>query len=125
MKSILIKFIQFAIVGCFGMILDFGITYLLKEKLRVYKYLANSSGFLCAVCFNYLLNRYWTFESHNNIETEFFLFLLISLAGLVINNFILWLSHHDLNSNFYLAKLIATGFTVIWNFTCNYYMTFS
>ena len=32
---------------------------------RANKYLANSSGFVCAVVSNYLLNRIWTFESHD------------------------------------------------------------
>lgn len=125
MEQILNKFIRFSIVGCLGMVVDFGTTFMLKEKLRVPKYVANSSGFICAVCFNYLLNRYWTFQSHKAIKSEFFLFLIISLVGLLINNFILWLSHHSLRCNFYFAKLIATGITVVWNFAGNNYVTFS
>ena len=42
------QFIKFCVVGGSGVFIDFGITYLCKEWLRLNKYLANSLGFLCA-----------------------------------------------------------------------------
>ena len=41
----LIKFIKFLIVGVSGLIIDFGLTYLCKEKIKLNKYLSNSIGF--------------------------------------------------------------------------------
>ena len=40
------QFIKFCVVGGSGVFIDFGITYLCKEWLRLNKYLANSLGFL-------------------------------------------------------------------------------
>ena len=42
------QFIKFCVVGGSGVFVDFGVTYLCKEWLRLNKYLANSLGFLCA-----------------------------------------------------------------------------
>ena len=39
------QFIKFCVVGGSGVFIDFGITYLCKEWLRLNKYLANSLGF--------------------------------------------------------------------------------
>ena len=48
------QFLKFCIVGGSGVFVDFGITYLCKEWLRLNKYVANSLGFLCASTTNYL-----------------------------------------------------------------------
>ncbi|MFA6770423.1 MAG: GtrA family protein, partial [Bacteroidales bacterium] len=86
------KFILFGIVGFSGLVVDFIITWLLKELLRVNKYVSNGVGFLTAASTNYFLNRIWTFSSTNpNIAGEYSLFLLISVVGLAINSIILYL----------------------------------
>ena len=124
-EEVLFKFVKFGLVGFSGLIIDFGITYLLKERFKVRKLVANSCGFIIAASSNYMLNRMWTFHSENeNISSEFTLFLTFSLVGLVINNGILYFFNEKLKVNFYLAKLIAIGLTVIWNFSSNYLFNF-
>ena len=59
------QFLKFCVVGGSGLFVDFGITYLCKEWLRLNKYAANSLGFLCASTTNYVLNRLWTFHNEN------------------------------------------------------------
>jgi putative flippase GtrA len=123
---LVLKFIKFCIVGFSGMVIDFGTTWLLKEKVRVNKYIANSTGFILAATSNYIWNRFWTFHSENSrIATEYLSFILISLAGLVINNLLLYFFTDKMKLNFYLSKLIAIGFVTIWNFIMNYLITFS
>jgi putative flippase GtrA len=118
------KFLKFIIVGFSGMIVDFSITILLKEKLKVNRYISNSAGFTIAASSNYLFNRFWTFESNNpKILIEYSTFLLISLIGLAINNLIIYLFEKKLK--FYFAKFLAIMVTSLWNFTANYYLNFT
>ena len=42
------EFIKFCVVGGSGVGVDFGITYLLKEKARINKYIASPAAFVCA-----------------------------------------------------------------------------
>jgi len=124
-KIVLLKFLKFCVVGFSGMIIDFGTTWLLKEKARVNKYIANSTGFVLAATSNYIWNRIWTFESRNSeIAVEYLSFILISVAGLGINNFVIFLLNDKLKFNFYLSKLIAIGVVTIWNFVMNFIITF-
>jgi putative flippase GtrA len=119
------KFLKFCIVGFSGMIIDFGTTWLLKEKINVNKYIANSTGFILAASSNYLFNRFWTFQSGNpHITSEYVTFILISIVGLAINNLILFLLNDKMKINFYLSKLFAIGVVTIWNFFMNYMITF-
>lgn len=120
-----LKFLKFCIVGTSGMIIDFGTTWILKEKVKINKYVANSTGFMLAATSNYLLNRFWTFQSENShIATEYISFMAISIIGLGINNLVLFLLTEKMKLNFYLSKLFAIGVVTIWNFFMNYLITF-
>jgi len=123
---VLIKLIKFSIVGFSGVIIDFGITYLLKEIFKVQKYVANAFGFMCAASSNYFFNRIWTFHSHNpEIFTEYSKFILISFIGLLINTFVLWVLVSKFKLNFYIAKLGAIAVVTLWNFGMNLIFTFA
>ena len=120
------RFVKFGVVGFLGLIIDFGVTSLLKEKMKVNKYFANVCGFSLAVVNNFILNKIWTFEDTDEAYMEQFLqFMGIAVIGLAINQGILYLLHHYLKMNFYLAKLFAIGVVVIWNFGLNYLVTFA
>lgn len=125
-KLLISKFIKFGIVGCSGMIIDFGTTYLCKEILKINKFLSNGIGFVLAATSNYFLNRIWTFESHNEeIGIQYAQFMIVSAIGLAINSLALFLLNEKLKWNFYLSKLFAIGITTIWNFFANLLFTFA
>lgn len=106
------------------MVIDFSITFLLKEKLKVHRYIASSTGFTIAATSNYFLNRIWTFQSTDpKVLIEYSTFIIISVIGLGINNLFLYLFEKKLP--FYVAKLFAIGVTMVWNFLANYYITFT
>lgn len=125
LPDIILKFLKFSIVGTAGLVVDFGTTYILKEKIRINKFLANAVGFSLAATSNYIWNRLWTFNSHNpEILFEYTSFILISIIGLGLNTFVLWLLVRNSKRNFYLAKAFATFVTVVWNFSANFLFTF-
>ena len=121
-----LQFIKFCVVGGTGVVVDFGITLLFKEKLKLNKYIANSLGFMAAASTNYLLNRWWTFRSHDpEVAQQYVQFVGISAIGLILNNIIIYLLNDKARLNFYLSKLIAIGLVTLWNFFMNYYFTFT
>jgi len=123
--TIVLRFVRFGIVGASGMVIDFGVTWLCKEKFRWNKYLSNSLGFVIAATNNYLWNRIWTFESQSEaVAREYVSFVVIAVIGLGLNNLIIYLIHERWHLNFYLSKLIAIGCVTLWNFTMNYVFTF-
>jgi putative flippase GtrA len=124
--SLFIKAIKFGLVGFSGLLIDFGITYLLKEKLNSNKYLANASGFCTAVVSNFMLNKIWTFDDKSQAYIpQFLAFAMVALGGLLINQTILYLLHEKIKLNFYLAKLLAIGVVTIWNFGLSNFLVFS
>ena len=125
-KAFIFKFLKFCTVGFSGMIIDFGITWILKEKVRINRYMANTCGFILAASSNYMWNRVWTFKSQSDaISIEYISFFVIALIGLGINNLILWFLSDRKKYNFYLSKIIATAMVTLWNFGMNFVFTFA
>lgn len=119
------KLAKFILVGFSGMAIDFGITWSLKEKVRINKYIANSAGFISAASSNYFLNRIWTFESQRqDIRTEYLSFIGVSVIGLLLNTLIVYFFTEKRKTNFYIAKLVAILLVTLWNFTANNFFTF-
>lgn len=124
--DLIAKFLKFGVVGFSGVFVDFGITALCKEIFKIQKYVSNGIGFTVAATTNYILNRLWTFQSHNpEIAAEYFKFIGISLIGLAINTGILWLLNSKFKIHFYISKLGAIAMVTIWNFAMNYLFTFT
>ncbi|GJM60824.1 GtrA family protein [Persicobacter diffluens] len=126
MKELFMKLLKFGVVGFSGLFIDFGITYFTKERLKWHKYVANSTGFMVAASSNYMLNRIWTFESHDpQILMQYSQFIGVSVIGLVLNNIIIYICNDRFKINFYISKVFAVGVVTLWNFFVNYYFTFS
>lgn len=126
MNFLLLKFIKFACVGFSGLIIDFAVTYICKEKIKIHKLISNAIGFAVAATNNYILNRLWTFESSKSqIGLEFIEFFGVSIVGLGVNSLVLWILNEKFKWNFYFSKLFAIGCATIWNFLANYYFTFA
>ena len=121
----IIKFIKFLSVGLSGMIIDFSITYICKEKLEINKYISNSLGFSIAAISNFFLNKHFTYQSNSsNIATEFYWFMGISTISLFIYNGIVWIGINKLNFKFYSSKMLAIFFITFWNFFAHLLITF-
>jgi len=112
-------------VGLSGLLLDFGITLLLKEKLNTHKYFANAMGFTVAAFSNFYWNKIWTFEDTNTqVGMQLTSFLIIAVIGLLLNTVFLILFEKKMQLPFYMAKALAIAVVIVWNFTMNYLITF-
>jgi putative flippase GtrA len=124
-EAFIYKFLKFGAVGISGMVVDFGITYLFKEKIKINKYAANTLGFFSAASSNFILNRLWTFQSQDpEVAFQYLRFLVIATIGVLLSNAIIYLLNDRFKWNFYLAKLISIGVVLFWNFFANYFFTF-
>ena len=93
LKPLILKFVKFGIVGASGMVVDFGVLYLMRNVAGLPDLWANTISFTAAATSNYFLNRIWTFRSHEKqVGVEYAKFLLVSVIGLGINNGVLLLS---------------------------------
>lgn len=130
LRTTLLKFLKFGVVGASGMVVHFGVLYILRDVAQINQFVANTIGFITAATTNYILNRVWTFRSREKqVGLEYLKFILVSVIGLGINNGTLWLMGKlfpDWNADwrFYILWVIAVGVTTLWNFFGNMLFTF-
>lgn len=117
--------IKFILTGFMGLIIDFSITWYLKELIETNIYFANCCGFSSAVFSNYYISRNWAFKSKSQkIKQEFLRFATVSMVGLALNSLIVYISHTILDYQFYLSKIAAIFLVFFWNLVANSYFTF-
>jgi len=106
------------------MVVDFSITILLKEKLKIHRYIAIQPALFSLPALIICLTGFGLFESNNpKILVEYSTFFIISVIGLIINNLVIYLLEKKLK--FYFAKFVAIMVTSVWNFLANYYLNFT
>jgi len=113
------KLIKYGIIGFTSFLIDFVVTYYLKENLKLNQMLANTVGFCTGACYNFLFNKFWSFRSNNNIFREFVVFSMIALVGLGLNSLVILFFNGVLEVNFYVCKVIAVVAVFFWNFSMN------
>ncbi len=123
----LLSLIKFGFTGMSGLVVDFSITWLIKDELHLNKFLANAAGFSMAVISNYIVNRLWTFSERerSKVSRQFASFIAVSLIGLLLNSGFVYLFNERLLLNFYLSKAIAIILVFFWNFSANYFFVFN
>ena len=118
-------FFKFSVSGLCGVLINFFLTFLFKEKLSFNKYLSNSSALTIALFINFILNRNWTYQVNlEPLYSQFLKFLLVVTVSILINHFIVYISHKNFKLNFYFSKLIAVILVFMWNFVMHSIYTF-
>jgi putative flippase GtrA len=122
----IIKFIKFLLVGITGLIIDFSLTYICKEKLKLNQYLSNSIGFLIAGINNFILNREWTYEGGSgDMLVQFPIFITIVLISLGVLNTTVWVGINIFKINFYISKCLGIIIITFLNFFAHLFITFN
>lgn len=120
------RILKFGIVGAISFVIDFGLTYILKEKLKQNKFIANTTGFAISATFNFIINRYWTFHSlEDDMYIQFVKFISIASFALLLNTIIIYVLNTKIRFNFYISKLIAVFIVMFYNYSMNALFTFT
>ena len=113
-------FIKFFIVGGIGFVLDFGVSYILIERVKTAVWLATLFSTESAIISNFFLNNYWSF-AHKRIQNNwskfmrsFVKFNLVSAGSIVIQTGgMTFLSHTFGQRLWYLYKFGIIMFVII------------
>jgi len=137
------RFLKFLAVGLIGAIVDFGVMNLLSSLFGMPLVVAGTISFICAVCSNFIWNRYWTYPDSRSrpLMRQLAMFFLVNIAGVAIRipilhflepiflNLLTRLPLSDPASAELLAKnltlAVAVFVVLLWNFFVNRYWTYN
>ena len=125
MNEAFLTFVKFSCTGLIGVILNFSLTFLMKEKFFINRYVSNSVSLFCALALNYFLNRVWTFQSNNDILYEVLMFVGVIFIGLMMNHLVVYFFHQRKKVNFYFSKVLAVIIIFTWNLIMHSQYTFN
>ena len=124
--SFIITIFKFSLSGVLGVSINFLITFILKDKLNLNKYVSNITGLSIALFVNFLCNKYWTYGNYNTtISNEIIKFIIVILISAILNHFVVYYFNSVKNIRFYYSKIIAVIVLFIWNFIMHTYFTFN
>ena len=126
------RFLKFATVGAFGMVVDLTVLNVLVKLFGLPLLIANAFSFSTAVVSNFTWNRLWTFpESRERpVQTQLVQFFVVNVIGLGINTIVLWLAYQVTQRflpdplDYNLAKIGAIGVVLFWNYGANRVWTY-
>ena len=117
MQKLLAQIMKFGVVGVIATVIDFGIMNLLHYGLGLNILIANTSGFIISLIFNYLASMKYVFAHKEGMSRrrEFIIFVVLSVIGLALNGIVLTLNAGlGLEAN--IAKICATALVMVYNF---------
>jgi len=117
MRKLLLQFTRFVLIGCVGLVVDFGVFNLLRATIfdpaRIHEgpVFAKIISTVLAIIVNWIGNRFWTFREHRGrqLVREGIEFGIVSVGGLLIGLFCLFVSHYLLGFTSLLADNISSN----------------
>lgn len=118
MKKIINQLFKFGIVGGIAFVIDYGLLYLLTEKIGIYYLVSSLISFSVSVIFNYIASVLLVFDvdKEKSKVRNFIYFIGLSIVGLGINELIMWGGVDKLHIYYMLVKLFATAVVMVFNF---------
>jgi len=113
------QFSRYVLVGGFAFVVDFTALFLLTEKIGLHYLVSASISFMLGLVTNYLLCIAWIFDYRALESTahEFLVFLLIGIAGLLLNNLLMYLLTEFFDFHYLLSKAGAAAAILVFNFS--------
>lgn len=109
-------FVRYLFVGGSTFIIDFGLLALLHGIFALPIAIATSAAYWISILYNFMLNRYWTFDAREKRSLKrhiatYLLLLLINYVFVVV--FVAIISHYV---NYLVAKALAVALQMIWTY---------
>lgn len=123
--TILQQFISFASIGLIGTAGHYAMLVSLVQFVHLSPVIATTIGFVVGALINYVLNYHITFNSRKPHRETLTKFLLVAIAGAMLNTLIMMLGVSLLDLHYLIIQLFATGVVLLFNFLANRCWTFT
>ena len=89
-----------------------------KEVFHLNTLLSAAIAFTISVIYNYIASVKWVFDvnKEKNEKTNFIIFIVLSIVGLIITEIIMWLGSDVMGISYLIVKIVATAIVMVFNF---------
>lgn len=111
-----VQFKRYLVTGFSSFGLEYGIFYICYSVAGLHDVAANTIAYGIIFWFNFLLNRYWSFESRRDLKTQLLQYGILFFVNMGVSDGAMYYLSHVLFISPLLAKIFITGLIVAWNF---------
>lgn len=117
-KRLVQQFIRYFGVALVGYAVDFSLLIICKEVFHLHYLVAATVGFTVGLAVTYILSNKYVFgeSKFESKKTDFALFTIIGLIGLLLLNVLMWVLTSGIGINYLVSKILATIVVYTWNF---------
>lgn len=117
-EKLLIQIFKFGIVGGIAFIIDYLSLIVCKEVFHLNTLSSAAIAFTISVIYNYIASVKWVFDvnKEKNEKTNFIIFIVLSIVGLIITEIIMWLGSDVMGISYLIVKIVATAIVMVFNF---------
>ncbi|MBU4369527.1 GtrA family protein [Patescibacteria group bacterium] len=118
---------RFVVVGGLSAAINFLILYSFTEWLNVWYLISCILGFIFSAIFNFLVNKFWTFNNlikGKQAFNQLLRFSVIASSGLLINILIIYSFTEFVGFDYRISWVFACLIVLFWNFGFNKFWTF-
>lgn len=112
------QILKFLVIGLSSTLLDLFLLFLLKEKIHLSAVTALYFNQIVVILYNFLLNKYWSFQSKQMVWQQFVRYLILVLFNYLMSVFLMYLFHEILDFNYLLVRI----FSICLMFSLNFFM---
>ncbi len=110
------QFIRYIITGVSSFIIEYFLFFLLFRLLGIYELIANTVVVTIVFWFNFLMNRYWSFQSKEKPGKQLLLYLALFSFNTVISNLFIYIGVTIFGISPLISKVVVMCLIVTWNF---------
>lgn len=107
---------RYLIVGGSGFFLDVGVLYLIKQLIGASAILGVVCSQAIVIVYNFLLNKYWSFQSVSNVSGQFVRYLAVVAINYCSGVGAMYLFHDVFGYHYIGVRIVTVGFFVPINF---------
>lgn len=125
MKTLIMEFLRYAVVGGVAFCVDFGVLVgaqeLLFDGYPWGLYAATATGFIAGLVANYILSLVFVFtqpkdRGKGRSVGAFLVFGMVGALGLLFTELGMWVGVEWLCWNYMIVKVLVTGAVLVWNY---------
>ncbi len=109
-------FKKYLIIGFTSFGLEYLLYFIFLHFIKVQYLYSSFIAQAIVFCYNFLLNRYWSFQSRLKLSRQLPRYCLIFLFNVTMSTLLLKLLSDMLGVNYYLSKVLVMGAIVSWTF---------
>ncbi|HHW48642.1 MAG TPA: GtrA family protein [Clostridiaceae bacterium] len=110
------QFERYVISGLISACVEYTMLLVLTEFAGIWYILSNTIAYVSGFWLSFLLNRFWSFKSKDNILRQLLLYSMLFICNLVLTNMLLYLLTSVTGIPYAISKIFVMGIAVLWNF---------